>query len=46
MLYLTIAGAVQIPGFLLRFVFRHGGQLSSPQSATAGIAGTLASIIT
>jgi hypothetical protein len=30
MLYLAIAGAVQVLGFLLRFVFRHSGQLSSP----------------
>jgi hypothetical protein len=30
MLYLAIAGAVQVSGFLLLIIFRHGGQFSSP----------------
>jgi hypothetical protein len=30
MLYLTIAGAVQVLGFLLRVIFRIGGKFSSP----------------
>jgi len=44
MLYLTIAGAVQVSGFLLRISVSAGGQERSPKTATAGIAGTLAFI--
>jgi hypothetical protein len=46
MLYLTIAGAVQVLGILPRISFSAGGQERSPKTATAGIAGTLCEIVT
>lgn len=41
MLYLTIAGAVQVSGFLLRVIFRFGDSLAARNTQHAGIAGPL-----
>lgn len=44
MLYLAIAGAVQVSGFLLRVIFRFGGYLAVRNPQHAGIAGRSAQL--
>jgi hypothetical protein len=45
MLYLSIAGAVQVSGFLLRISLSAGGQERILKAATVAIPGTLGLIV-